>query len=71
MMDERGAQRIALVRAPTNVQGSRGGKSAFVGQMDGAKRALSVRLAENIGLPRDSWTDWSTVLKTRYEFESG
>ena len=62
MMDECDAQRIALVRAPTDVQGSRGGKSAFVGQMDGARRTFRVRLAENIELRRDSWTrDWSTV----------
>ena len=53
VMGECDAQRIALVRAPTNVQGSRGGKSAFVNQMDGARRAFRVRLAENIELPRD------------------
>ena len=42
MMDECGAQLIALVRAPTDVQGSRDGKSAFVSQMDGARRAFKL-----------------------------
>ena len=47
-------------------------KSAFVGQMNGARRAFSVRLSESIELPRDTLDeDWSTALKTRYEFESG
>ena len=41
-------------------------KSAFVGQMDGARRAFSVRLGENIEFLRDALDeDWSTALKTR------
>ena len=39
--------------------------------MDGARRTFSVRLAENIVLPRDTLGEGLTVLKTRYEFESG
>ena len=48
------AQHIALVRAPTNARGSGGEKSAFVDETDGASRTFSVRLAENIELPRDT-----------------
>ena len=51
---ERYTQHIALVRAPTNVQGSEGGKLVLVDQMDGARRTFSVWLAENIELPRDT-----------------
>ena len=54
MVGECDAQHIALVRAPTNAQGSGGGKSVFVDQVDGARRAFSVRLTENIELPRDT-----------------
>ena len=54
MVGECDAQHIALVRSPTNAHGSGTGKSAFVDQMDGARRAFSVRLAENIKLPRDT-----------------
>ena len=40
--------------------------------MDGARRAFSVLLTENIELPKDTLDeDWSTALKTRYEFEPG
>ena len=46
------------MRVPTDVQGSEGIKPVFVDQMDavmdGARRAFSVRLAENIELPRDA-----------------
>ena len=54
MVGECDAQHIALVRAPTNAQGSGGGKSVLVDQMDGARRTFSVWLAENIELPRDA-----------------
>ena len=65
-------------RAPTDAQGSEGIKSVFDGQMDavmdGARRAFSfsVRLAETSNPREIRWRrDWSTVLKTLYEFESG
>ena len=45
---------IALVRALTNTQSSGDRKSAFVDQIDGARRTFGVRLAENIELPRDT-----------------
>ena len=59
-MGEGDVQHTALVRTPTNAQCSGDGISAFVDQTDVAKRTLSVRLAENIELPRDTFDEGLT-----------
>ena len=68
-------QHIALVRAPTDAQGSEGIKPVLIDQMDavmdGARRAFSVRLTKNTELPRDTLDEGLVdLLKTLYEFES-
>ena len=56
-MGEGDVQHNALVRTPTNARCSGDRKSAFVDQTDVSKRTLSVRLAENIELPRDTFDE--------------
>ena len=63
-----------LGEGPTDTQGSEGMKPVFVNQTDavmyGARRTFSVRLAEISNSREIRWTrDWSTILKTPYEFE--
>ena len=50
-------QHTALVGTPTNAQCSGDRITAFVNRTDAARRTLSVRLAENIELLRDTFDE--------------